>query len=169
MIRVFPISSAGAPSFADDFGVPGQTGKPHQGIDIFAAEGTPVLAVDDGALRFAEDPMGGHAFYLTTGDGVTYYGAHLSGYQGPSPRRVVAGETIGYVGHTGNAAHTASHLHFEAHPAGGPAVDPYADLRAAVALDVRRPSYAAAFALGAAAAAAAIYFDRRGVPRLARV
>lgn len=168
MIRVFPISLVGRPAFTDDFGVTGRTGKPHQGIDIFADEGTPVLAVDAGALRFAEDPIGGHAFYLTTSDGVTYYGAHLSAYAGSSPRAVGAGDVIAYVGHTGNAATTPSHLHFESHPAGGAAVDPYAELRAAVGLDVKRPPILLAAVLGAAAAAAAIYLDRRGLPRIAR-
>jgi murein DD-endopeptidase MepM/ murein hydrolase activator NlpD len=125
MIRVFPVAAEGQPTFTDDFGVVRPTGRRHQGNDIFAAEGTPIVAVDDGALRFAEDPIGGHAFYLAADDGTVYYGAHLSAYEGTSPRRAVAGEVLGYVGHTGNAATTAPHLHFEVHPSGGVAVDPY--------------------------------------------
>jgi hypothetical protein len=130
-IRVFPVDATGSPHFADDFGYvrPGAT-RGHQGIDIFAGAGTPVRAVDDGAVRFAEDPLGGHALYLTAQDGTVYYGAHLSGYEGAAPRPVVAGEVLGYVGTTGNAQGTSPHLHFEAHPAGGAAVDPYAELRA---------------------------------------
>jgi murein DD-endopeptidase MepM/ murein hydrolase activator NlpD len=125
MIRVFPVAAEGQPKFTDDFGVVRPAGRRHQGNDIFAAEGTPVVAVDDGALRFAEDPVGGHAFYLAARDGTVYYGAHLSAYEGTSPRRAAAGEVLGYVGRTGNAASTAPHLHFEVHPSGGVAVDPY--------------------------------------------
>jgi murein DD-endopeptidase MepM/ murein hydrolase activator NlpD len=125
VIRVFPIAAEGQPTFTDDFGVARPAGRRHQGNDIFAAEGTPIVAVDDGALRFAEDPIGGHAFYLHADDETVYYGAHLSAYEGESPRRAVAGEVLGYVGRTGNAATTAPHLHFEVHPSGGVAVDPY--------------------------------------------
>jgi murein DD-endopeptidase MepM/ murein hydrolase activator NlpD len=125
MIRVFPVAAEGRPAFTDDFGAVRPGGRKHQGNDIFADEGTAIIAVDEGALRFAEDPIGGHAFYLTANDRSVYYGAHLSAYEGPSPRQVVAGEIIGYVGHSGNAATTAPHLHFEVHPSGGVAVDPY--------------------------------------------
>jgi hypothetical protein len=125
MIRVFPVAAEGDPHFTDDFGVVKPGGSPHNGNDIFATLGTPIVAVDDGALRFAEDPIGGHAFYLTSADRTTYYGAHLDSYEGDS-RRVAAGEVIGYVGKTGNAARTSPHLHFEVHPSGGAAVDPFA-------------------------------------------
>jgi murein DD-endopeptidase MepM/ murein hydrolase activator NlpD len=125
VIRVFPVAAEGHPTFADDFGTARPGGHKHQGNDIFAAEGTAIVAVDDGALRFAEDPLGGHAFYLTADDGTVYYGAHLAAYEGQSPRFATAGEVLGYVGHTGNAARTSAHLHFEVHPSGGVAVDPY--------------------------------------------
>jgi murein DD-endopeptidase MepM/ murein hydrolase activator NlpD len=129
-IRVFPVASEGAPHFTDDFGVigPGKT-KKHGGVDIFASEGAPVFAVDDGQVEFKEDPLGGHAFYLHAEDRTVYYGAHLSAFEGDA-RAVVAGDVIGYVGMTGNAAHTSPHLHFEAHPSGGVAVDAFRELSA---------------------------------------
>jgi murein DD-endopeptidase MepM/ murein hydrolase activator NlpD len=130
MLRVFPVAAEGAPHFSNDFGVTGRTGKPHQGIDIFADEGTPILAVDAGALRFDEDPLGGHAFYVKADDGTTYYGAHLSEYEGTAPRTVEAGDVIGYVGHTGNAKDTSSHLHFEVHPPGEGAANAFGELSA---------------------------------------
>lgn len=127
MIRVFPVAAEGSPHFTDDFFVM-RAGKRHGGIDIFADKGTPIVAVDDGALEFREDPLGGHAFYLHAPDGAVYYGAHLDAYEGQSPRNVVAGEVLGYVGQTGNAATTSPHLHFELHPSGGIAVDPFGQL-----------------------------------------
>ncbi len=119
MLRVFPVAADGSPHFADEF----SRGK-HNGVDIFAPEGTPIFAVDDGTVRYAEDTKGGHAFYLRGTDGTVYYGAHLSRYEG-ADRSVLAGEVLGYVGHTGNAAQTSPHLHFEIHPSGGVAVNPY--------------------------------------------
>jgi murein DD-endopeptidase MepM/ murein hydrolase activator NlpD len=124
-IRVFPVAAEGRPHFADDFDA-----TKHLGIDIFADAGTPVVAVDDGTVRFADDPKGGQVFYLTTADGTVYYGAHLSAWEGASPRAAVAGEVLGYVGTTGNAAGTSAHLHFMVKPFGGVAVDPYRALSA---------------------------------------
>lgn len=122
-LRVFPVASVPGLHFSDDWGDPRSGGRTHQGNDIFAPSGTPVVAVDDGAVRFVVDPIGGRSFYLRTADGVTYYGTHLSGYEGVD-RAVKAGDVIGYVGTDGNAAGKPAHLHFEVHPGGGP-VDPY--------------------------------------------
>ena len=130
-LRVFPVAAEGAPHYADDFAyvAPGKV-KPHGGIDIFAAEGTPVFAVDDGGLEHVPNALGGNAFKLTAaGSRTFYYGAHLSRYEG-EPRSVLAGEVIGYVGMTGNAAHTSPHLHFEVHLGGGVAGNPFLQLSA---------------------------------------
>jgi murein DD-endopeptidase MepM/ murein hydrolase activator NlpD len=129
MIRVFPVAAEGAPHYTDDFSYvrPGAT-KPHGGIDIFASAGTAVFAVDDGELEHVPNPLGGNAFKLTTADGTFYYGAHLAQYEG-APRSVLAGDVIGYVGNTGNAASTSPHLHFEVHPSGGVAVDAFPQLQ----------------------------------------
>ena len=129
-IRVFPVASARGVHFSDDFGVPRPGDRTHAGIDIFAPRGTPVLAVDSGTVRYAIDPIGGLSFYLRAADGTTYYGTHLSGVEGGA-RSVRAGDVIAYVGNDGNAAGTPPHLHFEAHPQGGRAINPFAELSAA--------------------------------------
>ena len=89
------------------------------------------IAVVSGSLFFQSDTLGGLAAYVTGRDGTTYYYAHLNDYVGGG-RSVSAGELIGHVGNTGDAAGGASHLHFEIRPGGpnGAAIDPYPTLRA---------------------------------------
>jgi murein DD-endopeptidase MepM/ murein hydrolase activator NlpD len=132
VLRAFPVDLGSAPRFSDDYGKPRAGRRTHEGIDIFAPEGAPVLAVDDGSLRFDTGELGGMTAYVTATDGARYYYAHLSRWEGQAPRKVKAGDVIGYVGHTGNALHTEPHLHFEIHPTGThDTVDPFPDLTTA--------------------------------------
>jgi murein DD-endopeptidase MepM/ murein hydrolase activator NlpD len=115
-------------SFSDDFGDARYGGgfHYHQGIDILAPLGTPVYAAQSGRLSLGYNSLGGISanVYGDSGD-MTYY-AHMSSYAGvPSGAHVPAGLEIGHVGNTGDAAGGPYHLHFEYHPGGGSAVDPY--------------------------------------------
>ncbi len=114
----------GAVSFTDTFGAP-RGGHTHKGVDMFAATGTPLVAVVAGSLFFQSDNLGGLAAYVTGNDGTTYYYAHLNDYVGGG-RTVSTGELIGHVGNTGDASGGPSHLHFEIRPGGpnGSAIDP---------------------------------------------
>jgi murein DD-endopeptidase MepM/ murein hydrolase activator NlpD len=114
----------------------GYAPREHNGVDIFAARGTPVVAVENGKARGAEDPKGGHVLYLYSQDGrSTYYYAHLAARTAALDRagddglQVRAGEMLGGIGTTGNAAGGKPHLHFEI-LRGGKNVDPYPELRA---------------------------------------
>ena len=130
MLRVFPIAAPAR--FSDDFGyIRSEGAKPHAGIDIFADEGSPLVAVDAGQVRFGQDPIGGNIANLYAEDGTRYYYAHLYAFAGGGPRSVEAGEVIGYVGDTGNAQGGPPHVHFEEHPGNGAAVNPHAGLLAA--------------------------------------
>lgn len=127
---VFPI--AGPHSFSDTFGAPRMFGTAyahlHQGTDIFAASGTPLVAVERGVVfSMGSDVLGGTKLWLQGASGTKYYYAHLSAFaDGMADGTVVtAGQLVGYVGNTGNAATTPAHCHFEVHPNGGPAVNPY--------------------------------------------
>lgn len=112
--------------FTNDFGAPRGAGFSHQGIDLFAARGTPVVAPVGGVVERHPNRLGGQAFALSGDDGVWYYGAHLDAYGASG--RVEAGTVVGYVGATGDAEGTDPHLHFEAHHIGGDVFNPYPTL-----------------------------------------
>ncbi len=98
----------------------------HQGIDIFAPKGTPVLAASNGRIvDVGENELGGLVVWLRDERGNGHYYAHLS-TQLVTPGAVVApGDTIGLVGNTGNARTTPPHLHFGIYRRGEGPVDPF--------------------------------------------
>lgn len=106
---------AGPTTFTNTWLAPRSGGRQHKGVDIFAAEGAPVVAPVPGEAELGEDVLGGLSFRLWGDDGNFYYGAHLASFADVTGR-VAAGDVIGYVGRSGNAAGTAPHLHFEIHP-----------------------------------------------------
>ena len=95
---------------------------------MIGTRGTPILAVVDGVAVAKENVLGGMTVSLTGTDGNRYYYAHLDSYVNLG--NVTAGTQIGILGQTGNAVYSVPHLHFEVHPGGGPAVDPYPTARA---------------------------------------
>ncbi|MGH9136376.1 MAG: LysM peptidoglycan-binding domain-containing protein [Acidimicrobiales bacterium] len=115
--------------FANDWGFPRSGGRAHEGNDLFAPRGTPVLAPASGVVSFGTGTIGGNQFRLQGDDGMLYFGSHMDAFG--TSGRVAAGAVIGYVGTTGNAAGGTPHLHFEIHPGGGAAMNPYPALRAA--------------------------------------
>jgi peptidoglycan LD-endopeptidase LytH len=117
---------AGPNAFGDTFGAPRPGGRKHEGVDMMSPYGTPLVAVVAGVASMRTTPLGGNSISLAGDNGNRYFYAHLSSWEGSS-RTVAAGEVIGYVGHTGDT--TANHLHFEIHPGGGAAVDPYPTVR----------------------------------------
>lgn len=123
---VFPV--AGATTFSNDWMYPRPGGRSHQGIDLFAAMGTPVIAVADGSLfNVGWNGLGGWRLWLRDRAGNGFYYAHLSAYA-PAAREgasVTRGTVIGYAGDSGDARGTSPHLHFEIHPGGGGPVPPY--------------------------------------------
>lgn len=120
-----PVS--GASSFVDSWGDARSSGRRHEGVDMEAARGTPVVAVRDGAAEFKRSNLGGNAIWLIAATGERFYYAHLDAWEGES-RHVSAGDVIGYVGQTGNAR--GDHLHFETRAA-DTAVNPYPLVRSA--------------------------------------
>lgn len=126
-MQVFPV--LGPCFFTDTWGAPRSGGRRHEGVDIIAKTGTPVYAVVAGTItrQFFDQAgsLGGNALRLTAPDGTYFHYAHFSAFaEGIKIGSVVrAGDVVGYIGATGNTA--TPHLHFEYHPGGGAAVNPY--------------------------------------------
>ena len=112
---------AGDSSFSDSWGDARSGGRRHEGVDMAADRGTPIVATLAGFAEFKNTGAGGKSVWLTTADGDKFFYAHLDEWEGES-RDVDLGEVIGYVGSTGNAG--GPHLHFEVRP-GGEAINPY--------------------------------------------
>ena len=121
----FPV--AGLAHFTDDWYTPRftPTFHLHEGTDVFAPMATPIRAPYDGVLTFLDEPVGGTDEFLTLPDKTFMLFAHLSARAAIEPGSTVhAGDVIGLVGNSGDAAGGATHLHFEIHPRGGGAIDP---------------------------------------------
>jgi murein DD-endopeptidase MepM/ murein hydrolase activator NlpD len=131
-ISTFPV--AGPCWFGDTWHAPRGGGRLHEGIDIIAKEGQPLYAVTSGKVSqiYYDQPgsLGGNALKIARPDGTYFFYAHLSAFaEGIALGVPVAeGQLIGYVGKTGNAA--GAHLHFEIHPGGGAAINPYPIVKA---------------------------------------
>ena len=126
----FPVY--GKARVADDYGAARQIGD-HQGNDVFAPFGAPVLAVADGVVeKVGTLPISGNRLWLRTAAGDEFFYAHLSAFSPDAVdgRRVKAGTVLGFTGNTGDAEPTPPHVHFEIHPGGKDAIDPHAILLA---------------------------------------
>lgn len=120
---------AGPTVFVDSWGAPRSGGRVHVGTDLMGPRGTPLVAVANGTVRTGYNPIGGDTLWLYADHGVSYFYAHLDGPAVvPSGQWVGRGTVIGYMGDTGNPAPGAYHLHFELHPGGRGAVNPYPTL-----------------------------------------
>lgn len=159
---VFPV--AGSHSYTDDFGAPRSGGRAHQGIDIFAAKLTPIVAAEDGRISWwiLDEGSAGYMLELVGRSGYRYWYIHLNndtpgtddgrgglrwafavGIEPGAPVR--KGQRLGYVGDSGNAEWTRPHLHFEIHTADGVPINPYPSLRTATHFVEPDPSQGFAF------------------------
>jgi murein DD-endopeptidase MepM/ murein hydrolase activator NlpD len=112
-----PVAGRTVEQLQDTFDEGRSSGRVHRALDILAPRGTPVLAADSGRiLRVKFNALGGNTIYATDPLGrVVYYYAHLDAYRpGLAEGAAVArGDTLGFVGTTGNAPKDTPHLHFQ--------------------------------------------------------
>ena len=134
-LQVFPMQ--GRCGFTDTWGQARSEGRSHEGTDVIGARGLALYATNDGVISRMSTGgrLGGNAIYVKIPNGTYFYYAHLDSFAPGMAAGVPvkAGQIIGYVGSTGT---TTPHLHFEVHPFGGAAVNPYAILKAADACNV---------------------------------
>jgi hypothetical protein len=159
---LFPV--VGAVTYTDDFGQ-ARPGGPHQGNDLLADKRAPAVAVESGTVQYwTTSANAGCMLYLKGDSGTMYEYIHLNNdltkandnkgkcvqgtaYAVPDGMHVEPGQTIGYVGDSGDANGIHPHLHFEVHPHGGKAVDPSPFLKTAPHLLVAAPPAGTGFTL----------------------
>ena len=114
---ILPVAGADPAKLEDSFKAPRDGDRVHRAIDILAPRGTPILSADDGKiLRMTTSTLGGICMYtVDPSSRLVYYYAHMDRYNsGMSPgRSIVKGDTLGFVGTTGNAPKDIPHLHFQ--------------------------------------------------------
>ena len=113
-------------SFFNDWGFPRSGERFHEGNDLFAPSGTPIVAPVSGTLFQVVGDIGGNQFNLEGDDGHLYIGSHMDAFGKDGV--VQAGDIVGYVGDSGNAKGSRPHLHFEIHADGKALVNPYPTL-----------------------------------------
>jgi peptidoglycan LD-endopeptidase LytH len=110
-----PLEDVAKKEVADTWGAPRGTGRRHEGQDIFAPKGTPILSATNGYIyKIGENNLGGQTVSVISKGGRVYYYAHLDRYANGIEvgDRVTTRTVLGYVGTTGNALGTPPHLHF---------------------------------------------------------
>ena len=116
----------GATAFRDSWGEARPGGRGHTGVDMMSPLGTPLVAIENGVISNPNwHYAGGIGLYVDGDSGEQWYYAHMSAYAAgiQAGTRVAAGQLIGYVGDTGNAA--SPHLHLAHILPSGQYINPY--------------------------------------------
>jgi murein DD-endopeptidase MepM/ murein hydrolase activator NlpD/SH3-like domain-containing protein len=124
----FPVQGKTSRNISSIWGDPRDGGtRLHEGVDIFAKRGTPVLAATEGTVtRVGETPRGGKIIWISDiSRRQSLYYAHLDSQLVLMGQRVQPGDTLGLVGNTGNAIGTSPHLHFGLYRYGRGATNPF--------------------------------------------
>jgi murein DD-endopeptidase MepM/ murein hydrolase activator NlpD len=113
---IVPVEGVDASDIVSNYDDDRGSDRKHEALDILAPRGTPVLAAEDGRIvKLFTSARGGLTIYqFDPRDEFCYYYAHLDSYAAglAEGQHVTRGQTIGYVGTTGNAPPNTPHLHF---------------------------------------------------------
>jgi murein DD-endopeptidase MepM/ murein hydrolase activator NlpD len=122
-----PVQEVAASDLADTWGAPRGIDRRHEGIDIFAPKGRPVISTTNGVVfKVGEDNLGGNVVRVLGPGWQWHYYAHLDRFGDVEPGSIVQpGTVLGYVGDTGNAKGTPPHLHYGVYRFVGGARNPY--------------------------------------------
>ena len=113
---------------SNDWHAPRSGGRQHQGNDLFAPAGTVLVAIEDGTVdkvTNTDTGLGGITLWIKGRSGTRWYYAHNARNLTQVGAQVTAGQPVAVLGNTGNARTTPAHVHFEIHPGGGAAANPY--------------------------------------------
>ena len=135
-----PVDGVSAARLVNSWGVDRYGGRRHQGIDIFAPRGTPIRSTTEGVIENkGMRGLGGLVVTVLGPGGYRHYYAHLEDVSAQAVGEWVhAGEIIGYVGNSGNAAVSATHLHYGIYTPGGRPINPYPFLRSGASFQSRQ-------------------------------
>jgi peptidoglycan LD-endopeptidase LytH len=127
-----PVAGVQARAVRDSWGDARSGNRSHEGVDIFAPRGTPVMSTTRGIISsIGENRLGGTVVWVLGPGGDLHYYAHLDRVADIETRqRIEAGSVIGYVGNTGNAVNTPPHLHYGIYRRPLGAINPYPFLTA---------------------------------------
>lgn len=131
-LLAFPVEGRTSKQISSFWGANRDGGRrSHEGVDIFAPRGTPALAATEGYVsRVGVNNLGGnHVFVSSQRNGLNLYYAHLDKWNVTQGQRVQKGDTVGFIGNTGNARTTGPHLHFGIYESGRGAIDPLPFIR----------------------------------------
>ncbi len=159
VMRAMVFPALGTVSYGNDFGDARSGGRSHEGNDIMGAKHRPLVAVVDGTIQWVKypQPEWGYAVSIRDAEGWQYWYLHMNndapgtddglgdGLHAYAPdivngAKVVKGQLIGWMGDSGNAEGTTSHLHFEMHSPEGTVMNPYFSLKAATKISTPVPA-----------------------------
>jgi murein DD-endopeptidase MepM/ murein hydrolase activator NlpD len=128
----FPVQGKTSKQIDSYFGADRDGGRrKHEGVDIFASKGTPAIASASGIITgVGTNSLGGNVAFVTDNErNIRIYYAHLDRWNVTEGQRVSVGDTVGFIGNTGNARTTGPHLHYGIYDIAGGAVNPLPFIR----------------------------------------